>query len=142
MIQFHLQIILSSRVNIEKAKGYEFLIPWLGTGLLISGGKFLIKLICKHLYWLFVFPNWCWLYRDKLYGQNCPVGSKWHQRRKLLTPTFHFSILESFLPSINENSRTFVEKLKKLETKEEEWNIFPFINKFTLDVICGNYTAL
>ena len=40
--RFHLQIVLSSRINIEKSMAYKFLIPWLGTGLLISDGELVL----------------------------------------------------------------------------------------------------
>ena len=38
-------------------------------------------------------------------------GDIWHRRRKLLTPTFHVSILESFLPIMEKESKILVEKL-------------------------------
>lgn len=76
-------------------------------------------------------------YRD-CYTVLCSIifkGSKWHQRRKMLTPTFHFKILEDFLHVFNEQSAVLVGKLH--EKVGQEIDIFPFITLCTLDVICG-----
>lgn len=53
-------MILSSTRHTDKSIFYHFLEPFMGQGLLISG------------------------------------GSKWFQRRKILTPAFHFNILQQF----------------------------------------------
>ena len=38
---------------------------------------------------------------------------------------------------MTEHSKTFVQKLECMENEYEEWDIFPFVNRYTLDVICG-----
>lgn len=63
------------------------------------------------------------------------LGSKWHKRRKLLTPAFHFKILEDFVHVFNEQSAVLIGKLS--EKVGQEFDIFPFITLCTLDVICG-----
>lgn len=93
------EALLSSHKILDKHSDYDFLKPWLGTGLLLS------------------------------------TGDKWFKRRKILTPAFHFQILEKFVTIMNEQSKIFV---KKLETvKGREVNIFPLVNLLALDVICG-----
>lgn len=62
-------------------------------------------------------------------------GKKWFQRRKILTPAFHFSILEKFVEIMDEQGQVLVEKLKKLDG--EEVDFFPLANLYALDVICG-----
>lgn len=62
-------------------------------------------------------------------------GTKWHQRRKIITPAFHFSILERFVDIMDEQGKTFVEKLKSHESKVVD--IFPLAGLYALDVICG-----
>nr|XP_054759900.1 cytochrome P450 4V2-like [Lytechinus pictus] len=63
-------------------------------------------------------------------------GKKWAYRRKLLTPTFHFSILQSFMEVFNEQSFILVKKLEKLATDSETINIFPLVTNCVLDIIC------
>nr|ACT34901.1 cytochrome P450 monooxygenase [Panonychus citri] len=67
-------------------------------------------------------------------------GNKWKQRRKLLTPAFHFRILNDFLPIINENAEVLINKLNQLtDNKSGESkviDILDYITLTTLDVIC------
>ncbi|KAL2713684.1 cytochrome P450 4C1-like [Vespula squamosa] len=41
------------------------------------------------------------------------AGEKWQHRRKILTPTFHFKILEHFVVTFNEEAQYLVTSLKK-----------------------------
>ncbi|CAN8020263.1 unnamed protein product [Ixodes persulcatus] len=68
-------------------------------------------------------------------GLLTSAGSKWRLRRKLLTPAFHFRILEDFLPVVNAQSRVFVENLRS-QGKERSYNIVPPVTMCTLDIIC------
>ncbi|XP_030835606.1 cytochrome P450 4V2-like [Strongylocentrotus purpuratus] len=63
-------------------------------------------------------------------------GQKWFHRRKMLTPTFHFSILQSFMDVFNEQSMILVKKLEKFAEKSETVNIFPLVAYCVLDIIC------
>ncbi|XP_041452465.1 cytochrome P450 4V2-like isoform X2 [Lytechinus variegatus] len=63
-------------------------------------------------------------------------GQKWFHRRKLLTPTFHFSILQSFLDVFNEQSMILVKKLEEFTENSAPVNIFPLITYCVLDIIC------
>lgn len=93
-------------------------------------------------------------------------GKKWKSRRKMLTPTFHFKILQDFLPIMNEHCAGLIEKLyslsipeatkqfKKLDkylyndvipensskhhNDDKIYDIIPIVTLCTLDIICGN----
>jgi cytochrome P450 family 4 len=91
--------ILSSPKHIDKSTDYNYLRPWLGTGLLTSFGK------------------------------------KWHSRRKILTPAFHFKILDDFIDIFHEQSIILGDKLEK-ELGNDKFNIFPYVTLCTLDIIC------
>lgn len=65
-------------------------------------------------------------------------GEKWHKMRKLLTPAFHFQILERFIVIYEEQGQVFLEKLSKLE-KNEVVNIVPWFHAYALDVISGSF---
>ncbi|GLH02317.1 Cytochrome P450 4C1 [Gryllus bimaculatus] len=96
----HLEVIFRSSINVKKGMLYDFLHPWLGTGLLTS------------------------------------TGQKWHTHRKLITPTFHFKILETFQDIFTKNSQILVQKLNKEVGNESGFDIFPYITRCTLDIIC------
>ncbi|XP_075973822.1 cytochrome P450 4C1-like [Anticarsia gemmatalis] len=61
-------------------------------------------------------------------------GTKWQERRKILTPTFHFNILRQFFEVMEENSYQLVESLGK--TAGETIDIVPYITECTLQTIC------
>lgn len=68
-------------------------------------------------------------------------GNKWQKRRKILTPAFHFSILQEFI-------KIFYEETAKLvETLHQRWDepfvdVTDLISDFTLTTITGNQILL
>ncbi|KPM09401.1 cytochrome P450-like protein 21 [Sarcoptes scabiei] len=72
-------------------------------------------------------------------GLFTSTGEKWRVHRKMLTPAFHFRILESFIPIIQKQQTIM---MKIIETKVRESNdrtiddIKPLITNCALDIIC------
>ncbi|CAH3155173.1 unnamed protein product [Porites lobata] len=62
-------------------------------------------------------------------------GSKWKTRRRLITPTFHFRILNDFIQVFEEQAAILVKHLEK-EASKGVFNIMPYITLCALDVIC------
>ncbi|KAJ2949960.1 hypothetical protein O0L34_g11283 [Tuta absoluta] len=62
-------------------------------------------------------------------------GEKWKQRRKLLTPAFHFTILKSFCSTFYEHTEKFL-KIIERETQKDCTDITPLISRTTLNVMC------
>jgi cytochrome P450 family 4 len=59
----------------------------------------------------------------------------------MITPTFHFKILENFVEVFWEKSQILLSKLKE-EVGSQGFDVFPYITKCTLDIICGkNFTS-
>ncbi|KAF6207738.1 hypothetical protein GE061_016186 [Apolygus lucorum] len=94
-----IEVLVKSNKLIEKTKFYNFLSPWLGFGLLISG------------------------------------GDKWRGRRKAISPTFHFKILDNFIEVFNRNGNILVERLSS-KVNQGTFDVLPYITAYTLDVIC------
>ncbi|KAI5701521.1 hypothetical protein M8J76_000963 [Diaphorina citri] len=61
---------------------------------------------------------------------------KWFSHRKMITPTFHFQILETFMDTFVQKSDILTDKLSQQLACKEGFDIFPFITKCALDIIC------
>lgn len=66
-------------------------------------------------------------------------GTKWQTRRKILTPAFHFNILQQFVPIFNEETQKLVEKLKN--KGPQIIDVIPPITQFTLLSIAGDFLS-
>lgn len=97
----YFEIILSSQKHLTKNNMYEFLIDWLGTGLLIS------------------------------------TGQKWFVRRKIITPAFHFKILQQFVEDFNQQNEIFIAKLKAKGSQDviPPFDIYNYVTLMSLDII-------
>lgn len=69
-------------------------------------------------------------------GLLTSTGNKWRTRRKMLTPAFHFNVLNSFLSIYDDEAQILVEQLEKYADSGEIFNLFPYIKRCALDVIC------
>jgi len=73
---------------------------------------------------------WSWIGT----GLLTSTGAKWHKHRKLLTPAFHFRILEDFLHTMNNHTQTLVDKLS--DTVGQTVDIYNMMTHCALDIIC------
>ncbi|CAJ0922407.1 unnamed protein product, partial [Mesorhabditis belari] len=90
--------ILDSTVEITKSDDYEFVLPWIGKGLLTADGE------------------------------------KWKTRRRMLTPTFHFKMLDGYVEVFDRLSRKLCQVLEKSDGKVID--LFPIVKNCALDIIC------
>ncbi|XP_045537192.1 cytochrome P450 4C1, partial [Papilio machaon] len=61
-------------------------------------------------------------------------GSKWLDRRKILTPAFHFNILQRYLVSLKDSADRLVDTVNKVLNVEVD--LVPIISECTLQSIC------
>ncbi|XP_039315060.1 cytochrome P450 4C1 isoform X2 [Solenopsis invicta] len=71
-------------------------------------------------------------------GLLTSTGPQWFHDRKLIGPTFHFSILDQFAVVISEKAEILTKCLEKKIEKDsgKAFDIFPFIVNAALDIIC------
>ncbi|XP_058822334.1 cytochrome P450 4C1-like [Topomyia yanbarensis] len=62
-------------------------------------------------------------------------GEKWFHRRKIITPTFHFKILEGFAEVFNREANVLMRKLERHDGAGE-FDIYDYISLYALDSIC------
>ncbi|KAJ6634646.1 Cytochrome P450 4C1 [Pseudolycoriella hygida] len=63
-------------------------------------------------------------------------GNKWQKHRKIITPTFHFSILETFFDVFSDKSKILIERLDEHCGTGEPFDIYSYITKAAMDIIC------
>lgn len=96
------EVVLSNSTKyLAKNDLYNFLVPWLGDGLLLSR--------CK----------------------------KWHSRRKILTPAFHFTILEQFVDIFDKQGRVMIDRLNDAANNGNVFDISKYVTLMALDIVCG-----
>nr|QST15029.1 CYP4BY5 protein [Diaphanosoma celebensis] len=66
------------------------------------------------------------------------TGDRWRTRRRLLTPAFHFQILNSFFDVFNERSQQLVADLARRAQQQpgQAFDVFPVMGKCALDIVC------
>lgn len=64
-------------------------------------------------------------------------GERWHAMRKIITPTFHFSILEQYIEVFDRQCNVLVAQLQPLAASPGGGaiNIYPYMCLATLDII-------
>ncbi|KAM0724788.1 Cytochrome P450 4C1 [Formica fusca] len=68
-------------------------------------------------------------------GVFTSTGAKWNARRKILTPAFHFNILNQFTDILIKEGNCMTKDLKDVGGVVVK-DLVPFISKHTLNIIC------
>ncbi|KAG5866145.1 hypothetical protein JTB14_000932 [Gonioctena quinquepunctata] len=130
--------MLQSFVRLQQEYGsfYKF---WIGSrsNLMITKPEYLEELFSSSVH--IAKSNGYDLFKPWLGdGLLVSTGKKWKSRRKMITPTFHFKILEEFMKVFNKEFDVLIDIL----TEETERNpgrsldITRFVNAASLDIIC------
>ncbi|XP_046748575.1 cytochrome P450 4g15-like [Diprion similis] len=66
-------------------------------------------------------------------GLLISTGEKWRSHRKIIAPTFHLSILRTFVPLFYENSKVLVSKMREVIGKE--FDCHDYLSATTVDIL-------
>ncbi|KAK4879442.1 hypothetical protein RN001_007588 [Aquatica leii] len=128
---------LQTMIKFNKKYGniYKIYIAFLPPSLIVSNLEMIEcilssnTLLDKALCYKF-FDNWLGT------GLLTSTGQKWRKHRKMLTPAFHFKILEEFLSVFNLFGNALILKLED-NVDKNSFDVFSPISLCTLDVICS-----
>jgi len=124
----------------EYKDNYRFYIPFLLTYQVIRGNDTELLLANSQL----IDKSYIYDFLHPLMGTGllCSTKQKWHIRRRILTPTFHFNILQQFQNTFNDESAKFVKTIhNKLENENGKCGIHlqTDVPNFTINTICGEF---
>uniref|UniRef100_A0A1I8PG17 Cytochrome P450 n=1 Tax=Stomoxys calcitrans TaxID=35570 RepID=A0A1I8PG17_STOCA len=121
------------------AKPMKFIKIWLGTELnIVTGDLKDLEIILGGVQHLEKAGEYKALAPWLGGGLLVSHGRKWHQRRKIITPAFHFSILGDFAHNFEKESRILVQSLDceyRMQT-EAGFCLGDLVNLCTLDAVC------
>ena len=63
-------------------------------------------------------------------------GLKWKHRRRLITPSYHFSILNEFVPILEKHAQGLVGKFNVAANEAKIIDVQPILSLMTLEAIC------
>lgn len=61
-------------------------------------------------------------------------GNHWRKHRKIITPAFHFSILDGFVEVFDSQAKKLTEKLSK-EIDKSTFDVYPYVTLCSLDIM-------
>ena len=75
---------------------------------------------------------------EKFLGHGLAVstGDLWRKRRRMITPAFHFEILNEFVSIMESRTLELIEMLNKFHKKDEAFNAFDVTKPFSLSIMC------
>ncbi|KAI1708660.1 cytochrome p450 domain-containing protein [Ditylenchus destructor] len=129
--------------NEAAEKGENVMRYWLGPELLIiplngEAAKAIVENTTElkkgYIYGFFLQ----WLGEGLLLSHD----EKWRHQRRMLTPTFHFSMLGDYMGSFNRHTKVFVANLEKHTDTGATVDIYPSIISLTLDITCETIMGL
>ncbi|CAH2049597.1 unnamed protein product, partial [Iphiclides podalirius] len=121
--------------SFPKKYGYRYMIKVFGRRILHVYNVEDVEIVLSHTKNISKSKPYTFLQPWLGTGLLLSTGGKWHRRRKILTPTFHFSILRNFSKIFEEKSRDLVKRLKEMPT-EQYLDVLAVISEFTLYTIC------
>lgn len=74
--------------------------------------------------------------------KNLLLGKKWHARRKITAPAFHFKMVEKFTETFDRLGNSYIAKLSEYCANGEDIDFYSLNKLHSLNVVCGKMAAL
>ncbi|KAG6452048.1 hypothetical protein O3G_MSEX007459 [Manduca sexta] len=127
-------MLFNTMLKLTSKYGDRFVLKMLNTRVLHTSSPHDVEILLSHSRNITKSTPYTFLESWLGTGLLLSSGNKWHKRRKILTPTFHFNILKSFYVVMEEKSRNLVEVLR--QTQGRDVDLLPVLSDFTLYTIC------
>ncbi|GMT11304.1 hypothetical protein PFISCL1PPCAC_2601, partial [Pristionchus fissidentatus] len=75
------------------------------------------------------------------YDKLSDTNEKWFGRRKMLTPAFHFNVLKGYNEVFVRQGQIFMDQIDKFADTGREIDLFPYVKRCALDIICETAMA-
>jgi len=67
-------------------------------------------------------------------GLITSVGPHWHRNRRLITPSFHFDVLKSYIDVFNSCDAILLSKFQEFSKNPQSFDLQPLLQNYTFDV--------
>uniref|UniRef100_A0AAT9UUV6 Cytochrome P450 3638D3 n=1 Tax=Maconellicoccus hirsutus TaxID=177089 RepID=A0AAT9UUV6_MACHI len=85
-----------------------------------------------------LFGIWEMTFGDSMFSLQ---GEKWRKSRRIITPAFSPTMMQQYLPVLNEHSKFLTRKLASLSDTDETFDISHYVCSMNLDTITKNMTG-
>ncbi|GMR59386.1 hypothetical protein PMAYCL1PPCAC_29581, partial [Pristionchus mayeri] len=107
-----------------------------------SLGPLPVALVIKPEYCKQVLESNTLITKATVYGDVSSTNEKWFGRRKMLTPAFHFNVLKGYGEIfVKQAQQIMMEQLDSHADTGREVDLFPFVKRCALDIICDTAMA-
>lgn len=112
------QKLLSTYHHLGKSKLYDFMVPFLGYGLVTSAGMIFVTLL-RHISYVYEL-----------------LVDVWKIDRKVANTAFNLKLMESYNKIFEYHGNELVDILSN-EVGKKSVDLVPFVDLYALDVTCG-----
>jgi len=103
--------------------------------IIVTGDPDLMETICSSSKYIDKATQYRFFHKWLGSGLLTSTNPKWRKHRKMITPAYHFQILEQFIDVFENNGNVMITKFKE-QTNKDCLNVYPLVTLCALDIIC------
>ena len=128
------------KIKVEEyaRSGHRIFRSWVGNNLeiMVDDPKHLEVILTNNKF-LSKSSQYSFLHDSLGEGLLFSTNQKWFTRRRIITPTFHFKILEQFFEVFVEQNHLLMDKIEE-NADGKIFDIFPMMTASVMNTIIGN----